>query len=151
MKLKGKLTKTEGLLLLLAAAFLAVMGLTDFQTSKTADGTDYTITTQRQVPDPAPEEAGTPGPVPEEPEDAGPININIAELEELEALSGIGPALGQRIIDYREENGPFQSVEDLLNVKGIGEKTLEKFRDNVTVGEVEAPDVGYAQGEEDAA
>ena len=42
-------------------------------------------------------------------------------------------------------------MEDLLNVKGIGEKTLEKFRDDVTVGEFDVPDVGYTQSEEDAA
>lgn len=149
MKLKGKLTKTEWLLLLLAAAFLAAMALTYFRTSKTADGTDYTITTQRQLPGPAPEETGTPEPAPEEPEDAGPVNINTAGLEELETLSGIGPALGQRIIDYREENGLFRSVEDLLHVKGIGEKTLEKFRDDITVGELEA--AAEDEGEEDAA
>ena len=148
MKLKGKLTKTEGLLLLLAAAFLAIMALTYFQTSKTADGTDYTITTQRQIQETTQEEIDTSS---EESKETGPVNVNTAGLEELETLTGIGPALGQRIIDYREENGPFQSVEDLLNVKGIGEKTLEKFRDGVTVGEVESPDAGYTQGEEDAA
>lgn len=151
MKLTGKLTKTERLLFLLAAVFLVVMAAAGVRMSKAAEGSDYTITTQRQIPEPTPEEVEAAEPVPEEPEDTGPVNINTAGLKELETLNGIGPALGQRIIDYREENGPFQSVEDLLNVKGIGEKTLEKFRDDVTVGEVDAPDVEYAQSEEDAA
>jgi competence protein ComEA len=63
----------------------------------------------------------------------GPVNLNTATLDQLETLPGIGPALGQRIIDYREEHGPFRSVDDLLNVSGIGEKRLEDLRSGVTV------------------
>ncbi len=54
------------------------------------------------------------------------VNINTATLSELEALPGIGPVSAQRIIDYRNERGPFSAVEQLVNVKGIGEKSLEK-------------------------
>ena len=64
---------------------------------------------------------------------AGPINLNTATLDQLETLPGIGPALGQRIIDHREQHGPFQSVEDLLDVSGIGDKRLADLRDQVTV------------------
>lgn len=56
------------------------------------------------------------------------ININTANAELLQALDGIGPAYAQNIIDYREANGPFKTADDLLNVKGIGEKRLENIR-----------------------
>ena len=62
------------------------------------------------------------------------ININTASAEELTALLGIGPSYAQRIVEHREKNGPFKKVEDLLNVRGIGEKTFEKIRDRLTVG-----------------
>ncbi|MEW5763126.1 MAG: ComEA family DNA-binding protein [Bacillota bacterium] len=61
------------------------------------------------------------------------ININTADAAELDRLPGIGPALAERIVRYREENGPFASVDDLLNVSGIGEKKLEGLRDYATV------------------
>ena len=68
------------------------------------------------------------------PED-GRLDLNTATLEQLETLPGIGPVLGQRILDYREEYGGFLTVEELLYVKGIGEKTLAKIENLVKVGE----------------
>lgn len=62
------------------------------------------------------------------------ININIASVEELDSLPGIGPSLAQRIIEYREQNGPFINAEDIVNVPGIGPGNYERFRDQITVG-----------------
>ena len=65
---------------------------------------------------------------------AGLIDINTATPQQLETLPGIGPALAQRIVDYRTANGPFQAIEDVKNVKGIGDSLFEKIKDSITVG-----------------
>ena len=64
------------------------------------------------------------------------VNINTAGAAELDELDGIGPALAERIIEYRELNGGFSSVEELINVSGIGAVTYEKIRDDITVTEL---------------
>lgn len=61
----------------------------------------------------------------------GLVDINSAGLEELQTLNGVGPAIAQRIIDYRTQVGRFDSVDQLLEVNGIGAKTLSKFKDQV--------------------
>jgi competence protein ComEA len=61
------------------------------------------------------------------------ININTATSEQLQALSGVGPATAQKIIDYRESAGGFKKIEDIMKVSGIGTKTFEKFKDKIIV------------------
>ncbi|QHT47221.1 ComEA family DNA-binding protein [Bacillus sp. SB49] len=77
----------------------------------------------------AAEEAAVPGP------SASAVGeklaVNQATAAEMETLPGIGPSKAEAIIQYREENGPFASVDDLVNVPGIGEKTLENMRDSI--------------------
>ena len=63
-----------------------------------------------------------------------PININLAGKEEFMELPGIGEVLTQRILDYREENGPFSNVEELMNVEGIGKKRMEEMLELITIG-----------------
>jgi len=65
---------------------------------------------------------------------AKPVDLNAAGAEELQAVPGIGKSLATRIVAFREKNGAFKSVDDLLKVQGIGEKSLEKLRPFVTVG-----------------
>jgi competence protein ComEA len=62
------------------------------------------------------------------------VNINTATAKELEALPGVGEVTARRIIDYREANGPFQTIEDIQNVSGIGPKTFEGLKDLITAG-----------------
>ncbi len=61
------------------------------------------------------------------------ININTADSTQLQELNGVGPATAEKIIDYRKQNGRFQSIEDIKNVSGIGDKTYEKLKDHIRV------------------
>ena len=63
----------------------------------------------------------------------GKININTASLEELAALEKVGEKYAQRIVEYREANGPFERPEDIMKVKGIGERTWEANKDKICV------------------
>lgn len=84
---------------------------------------------------PAPEKEQKPEKEPEEKkmEETGKININEASENELTALDGIGEKKAKDIVDYRNENGSFKTVDELTEVKGIGEKTLEKLRSKIVV------------------
>ena len=110
MKVGLKPTKTELVLLLLAVLFAGAMLL--LRSSRSAES-GWQITPEREAKT---EQA------------LKPVNINTATEEELIAVEGIGPTLAQRIVAYREEHGPFASIEELDNVKGIGMSLIENIR-----------------------
>ena len=110
MKAGLKPTKTELVLLLLAVLFAGAMLL--LRSSQTVES-DWQVTPEREAKT---EQA------------LKPVNINTATEEELIAVEGIGPTLAQRIVAYREEHGPFASIEELDNVKGIGMSLIENIR-----------------------
>jgi competence protein ComEA len=66
---------------------------------------------------------------------SAPVNLNTATQAQIEALPGIGPKVAQRIIEYRQKNGQFKKIEDVMNVKGIGEKSFLKLKPYLTVTE----------------
>ncbi len=66
------------------------------------------------------------------------VNINTATAEQLDVLPGVGAKLAARIIDYRQKNGGFKKIEDLMNVQGIGEKNFLKLKPLITLGQPKA-------------
>jgi competence protein ComEA len=72
-------------------------------------------------------------------ETLAPININTASAKELDALPGIGAKTAALIVDYRQKNGPFKKVEELMNVRGVGEKSFLKLKPQLTVATAAAP------------
>ena len=64
----------------------------------------------------------------------GPININTASVADFDALPGIGAKTAALIVEYRQKNGPFKKIEELMNVRGIGEKNFLKLKPQLTVG-----------------
>lgn len=115
-------TKTEKILLILTAVFLCLMLALLFHARAGGAAGDYAVETERA----AASSELTP--------DVTPVDINTAGAEELAALPGIGEKLAERIVKYREDNGDFACVEDLMNVSGIGEGKLDALRDYVSVG-----------------
>lgn len=121
MARQEKTAKIYFVLLALTVAFLCALLLEAKQNRQILMGTQYTVETERAI------NART---IPERKY----ININTATAQELEALPGIGPALSQAIVAYRDEHGAFTRAEDLLNVKGIGEAKLDAIREEITFG-----------------
>lgn len=115
--------KASGVFLLITAAFLFIMigTLVGRHTADNYYGIPKTIVTEQSA-------------ISGETVSFGKLNINTASPSQLSDLPEIGPKLAQRIIDYRTQNGDFQSVDDLLFVEGIGEKRLEAIRELITTG-----------------
>ena len=126
-----KLTRAEKFIIVFTLVFVVFTVGVHIGKGRRHDG--FAITVQDAAETPAASASAAP-----ETADAGPVNINTASREELQTLDGIGPALAQRIIDYRSENGDFADIGDIMNVSGIGSAKFEKIRDYITVGE-EAP------------
>lgn len=119
----GRATVSPGV----AAAVVTECGAPVQEAALTAPGEEQK---RLEQPEQSPEEETAS----ETAEGNGLIPINTASPEELETLPGIGPKLAGRIVAYREENGPFTTVEELCEVSGIGEKVLEKIRARIVVG-----------------
>jgi competence protein ComEA len=88
-----------------------------------AQASDSGASARQAAPDAAPASRGVTA-----------VNLNTATADQLEALPGIGPATATRIVEYRQKNGPFKKIEDLMSIKGIGEKSFLKLKPLVTVG-----------------
>ncbi len=120
MERQEKSGSTYFFLALVTLAFLAAAVYLTLNASR-AESTGYTVTTEREAT-----------------EEVAPVrvlvNINTATAEELDTVTGIGPALAQEILDYRAEHGDFESIDELLNVRGIGNAKLEAMRDEITTG-----------------
>jgi len=96
---------------------------------KLADGEKIYVPKKGETP----EQAGSGAVLTEQGTAGQKININTATAAELDTLPGIGPAIAQRIIDYRTEHGPFRTIADLQKVSGIGERRYEQIKDLVTI------------------
>lgn len=90
--------------------------------------------TETSSPTPLSSPTPTVTPIPTSSPQSTKININTVGLSELDNITGVGPVIAQRIIDYRITNGPFQKIEDIIEVKGIGDATFQKMKDQITVG-----------------
>lgn len=90
-------------------------------------GMGMTVTAAQEAPRRAPASA------PASASASAPINLNSASAAQLETLPGVGKATAERILEYRQKNGNFKRIEDLMNVRGVGEKSFLKLKPLVTV------------------
>ena len=108
------------------------LGEPDLIVDKQQKSDESTPAVESSIPPAGADLATIAEPLPHEPKD-GRIDINTATIEEFESLPGIGPVTAKRIIDYRDINGRFDIVDDIAEVHGIGDKTVEKLRDRIAV------------------
>lgn len=121
MREKTNVTKAEKLLLGITAVFLCVLAGLYLHDARTARQAETVVTTAAEVP----QEDLTP--------DFTPLDLNTATAAELTELPGIGEKLAERIVAYREANGPFTSVEEIMEVDGIGEGKFADLEGRITV------------------
>jgi comEA protein len=131
LTLRGKLNR-HGSLLSIGLALCLFVGMSVYYYLQTKQGADVDITFHWEDQEDTGDDALHPV-VQTEFNSAGKLNINKVEQVELQQLPGIGPALALRIVEYRKQNGPFSSVDELLKVSGIGQKTMEKLRPLICV------------------
>jgi competence protein ComEA len=98
-----------------------------------SDGEQLYVPAVGEVPPPVPPGGGASGGSGSGGAATGPVNLNTATVADLDSLPRIGPAMAQRIVDFRTANGKFTSIDELRNVVGIGEKTFDGLKDLVTV------------------
>jgi len=129
--MQGKTGKTEKILLAASAAFLCLLTVLLFRDRPPSDAgctveTQFAATASEIVPVDSSADTFTA---------AGKLNLNTATAAELEELPGVGEKLAQRIVDYRTANGDFRTIEELKNVKGIGDGKFSAVADQITVEE----------------
>ena len=83
-------------------------------------------------------QAKTPAAAAAKPASTTVVNINTASVTEFATLPGVGAKMAARIIEYRQKNGPFKKVEELMNVRGIGEKNFLKLKPQLAIGQTKA-------------
>ena len=123
MKRPGSVTKMEKLLLGMTALFLCGLLALHVHDRQELRSAEFTVETEREA---SQEEILA---------EAKTLNINTAAAEELTALPGIGEELARRIVEYREEHGPYGNIEDIMKVSGIGEGKFKEIRERITVEE----------------
>ena len=106
------------------------LGEPDLILDKQQKSDESTPVVESSIPPAGADSATLSNPLPHGTKD-GRLDINTATFEEFESLPGIGPATAKRIIDYRDINGRFDIVDDIAEVHGIGDKTIEKLRDRI--------------------
>ena len=128
--------KVKTLIKVVAAMLLAFVcfgsGYLKSQLDSSRYSDKYTVTVERT---PDPEELAEAQALLEAAGSVLMVDINTASAQELEGLDGIGPALAERVISYREENGDFEYTFEIMNVPGIGESTFSKIKENIYVSE----------------
>ena len=131
------MTRFDKIVLGLTAAFLVVTG--GYFVSSQLGEAEYRVTVSQQAPAVSASLPEVEDGYPDSLLEGEVIDLNTASAADLTRLPGIGEKRAQAIVDYRESSGPFQSVEELTEVKGIGEGILAQVYDYVTVGEADPP------------